>query len=57
MTNHLSFELKRRDTLATLLLPPGFLAAVMALATLWTPSVQIESMKKVRSFVNQGRKV
>jgi len=37
MTNLLSW--KTKGTL-TLLLPPGFLTSIMALASLWTPSVQ-----------------
>jgi len=56
MTNRLSFELKRRGTLATLLLLPGFLTSVMALATLclatlWTHLVRKWSLcEKGKNF-------
>jgi len=57
MTNRSS--LKINGTLVILPWTPGLLTSVMALATLWKPSVQKWSLygKKVRSCENRGRKV
>jgi len=44
--------------LATFLLVPGFQTSVIALATLWAPSVQkLDFYKKEKSLENRGRKV
>jgi len=57
MTNRSSFELENIGHAANLLLAPGFLTSVMALATLSAPSVQKVSMKTAKSFENCGRNV
>jgi len=45
MTNRSSFRVGiQRAHLAILLLAPGFLTSVMAIATLWAPLVQIWSL-------------
>jgi len=44
MTNRSKFRVGNMGTLATLLLAPGIQTSVMALITLWAPSVQKRSL-------------